>query len=158
VYTIGHSNHPIDVFLDLLARHRVQGLADVRSVPHSRFARQYNRRSLERALDEAGIRYLYLGAELGGRPEEAELRDELGHVRYDLVAAAPRFSEGLARLGQAATAARVAVMCSEEDPTRCHRRLLLAPALVARGVEVRHIRKDGSVVVDGQLDPGPTLF
>ncbi len=158
MYTIGHSNHPIDLLLDLLGRHEVDVLADVRSVPHSRFAPQYNCRALERALEAAGIRYLYLGAELGGRPEEPELRDESGRVRYDLVAATPRFAAGMAHLMDVADEAQVAVMCSEEDPARCHRRLLVTPALTARGAQVRHIRKDGRVTVDADLDPAPTLF
>ena len=158
MYTIGHSNHPTDLLLDLLGRQAVDVLADVRSLPHSRFAPQYNRRALERSLAAAGIRYLYLGAELGGRPKEPELRDESGRVQYDLVAATPRFEAGMACLMDAAADARVAVMCSEEDPVRCHRRLLLAPALTARGAHVRHIRKNGNVSLDADLDAAPTLF
>jgi uncharacterized protein (DUF488 family) len=91
-----------------------------------------------------GSSYVFLGAELGGRPPEPELYDAGGHVRYAELATRPRFLEGIARLEEGAQRHRVAMLCSEEDPARCHRRLLVVPALIADGVAVVHIRGDGT--------------
>ena len=67
VFTIGHSNHAAGVFLELLFRHEIEEVVDVRSSPHSRYNPQFNRKTLQAALSEAGIGYVFMGAELGGR-------------------------------------------------------------------------------------------
>src|ERR1700761_40639 len=160
VWTIGHSTHPVDTLVELLGGHGIEALADVRSAPYSRHNPQFRKGKLRGSVEQAGLRYVWLGAELGGRPPEPEFYDAKGHARYDLVAETERFQTGLERLLAEADAYRVAIMCSEEDPARCHRRLLVTRALVARGVEVRHIRGDGSMVTEAELsdaaaaDPG----
>ena len=98
---------------------------------------------------------MFLGAELGGRPPEPELYDTKGHARYDLMMRTERFGAGLDRLLTGAASYRVAIMCSEEDPARCHRRLLVTRALVERGLEVRHIRGNGQVMAESELAGGP---
>jgi len=153
VWTIGHSTHPVDALLELLRGHGIEALADVRSAPYSRHNPQFRRENLRASVEQAGLRYVFLGAELGGRPPEPEFHDASGHVRYDLVRQTKRFRGGLDRLLTGAASYRVAIMCSEEDPARCHRRRLITPALVAAGVEVRHIRGDGRVVAEGDLEP-----
>jgi uncharacterized protein (DUF488 family) len=153
VWTVGHSNQLADQLIALLRGERIDVLADVRSQPYSRYNPQFRRENLKTALEQAGLGYVFLGAELGGRPPEPEFRDGQGHVRYDLVRASDRFRGGLERLLTGAASYRVAIMCSEEDPARCHRRRLITPALVAAGVEVRHIRGDGRVVAEGDLEP-----
>lgn len=145
VYTVGHSNHPVDAFVGLLRSHGIEALVDVRTHPYSRFATQFNREPLKGALIEAGIRYLYLGGELGGRPTGSEYHDAEGRVLYDRLAVSPAFLDGIRRVEVGMTQFRLALMCSEEDPNVCHRRLLIARVLVERGVEVAHIRGDGRV-------------
>jgi|SRR5579875_1152181 len=151
IWTVGHSTHPLPVLAGLLRRHRIEVLADVRSQPFSRRNPQFNRDSFASYLEGAGIRHVWLGAGLGGRPPEAEFYDGQGHVLYDAVASTERFLSGLERLMDGAERYRVAVMCAEENPARCHRRLLVARALVERGVTVRHIRGDGSVIGEEDL-------
>ncbi len=73
LFTIGHSNHPTAHFLALLARHRVEVVADVRSRPYSRFVPQYRKEALAGILADADIGYLFLGAELGGKPPRGEV-------------------------------------------------------------------------------------
>src|SRR5690349_2668432 len=145
LFSIGHSNHPIETFLDLLATHQIEVLVDVRSAPYSRYVPHFNPANLKEHLKAAGFQYLYMGKELGGRPEGAEFYDADEHVRYDRVADAPFFLTGLERLTTGAGRYRVAIMCSEEDPTHCHRRLLITRVLAGRGVTVTHIRGDGGV-------------
>ncbi len=72
IYTIGHSNHPAERFIELLRQHEIGALADVRSMPFSRFNPQFNRERLAASLREAGIQYTFLGQELGARPKEGE--------------------------------------------------------------------------------------
>ena len=130
--------------MELLRGHAVESVADVRSTPFSRFNPQFNRQSLERDLQAAGIRYLFLGEALGGRPEGDRFYDQEGHVLYGRMAESPRFESGLGRLVGRAERSRVAVMCSEENPSGCHRFLLVTRVLHDRGIEVAHIRGDGS--------------
>jgi uncharacterized protein (DUF488 family) len=150
VLTIGHSNHAAERFLSLLVSHAVDVVADVRSHPRSRHSPQFNRAALERALDAAGIGYVFLGRELGGRPPEAEYYDAAGHVLYDHLAASARFRSGIDRLLEGIDGHRVAILCAEEDPAKCHRQLLIGRALAGRGVEVTHIRGDGRLQTAGQ--------
>ncbi len=131
VYSIGHSRHPLERFLELLRLHGIDVVVDVRSAPYSRHAPHMSGRNLRGSLAAVGIRYLYLGGELGGRPEEDELYDPEGHVLYGRVASTRFFAAGLERLLDEAGRARVAIMCAEEDPAGCHRRLLVGRALAA---------------------------
>lgn len=151
LYSIGHSNHPLDAFLDLLRSHGIEVLLDVRSAPYSRYVPHFNPANLKTALKEAGFQYIYMGKELGGRPEGAEFYDAEGHVRYDRLAASPLFLAGLDRLITGAARYRVAMMCSEENPTDCHRRLLITRVLAGRGIPVQHIRGDGRIESEAAL-------
>lgn len=118
-------------------------LVDARSQPFSRFSPQFSRKALEPAVTEASIRYLFMGDLLGGRPEARECYGADGKVDYDRVEAQDFYQRGIERLLDGIARFRVCVLCAEEDPTRCHRRLLISRTLVRRGVEVRHIRGTG---------------
>ncbi len=151
VWTVGHSNHAIETFLDLLAQHQIAVVVDVRSSPYSRYADHFNREALPHPLAARSIRYLFLGDLIGGRAEGDEFYDEQGYVLYGKVAESPRFGDGIARLSDGITRYRVALMCGEEDPTECHRRLLIGRVLRSRGVEVVHIRGDGRLQTEDEL-------
>ena len=132
VLTIGHSNHTTEHFLDLLKSRGVQVVVDTRSQPYSKYSTQFDQKDLKESLTVAGIRYLFLGAELGGRPEGEEFYDEAGHVLYDRVAESSRFQEGLSRLERGIREYQVAMLCAEENPAACHRRLLIGRVLLER--------------------------
>ena len=153
LYTIGHSNHSEEKFLDLVKQHGVEVLVDVRSQPASRYNPQFNEIILKRALEAAGIRYLFMGDQLGGRPEGDEFLDDEGHALYHLMAESPVFLAGIERLERGADEHRVAIMCSEEDPAVCHRHLLVTRVLSGRGVDVLHIRADGRLETEDQIAP-----
>lgn len=143
VFTIGHSNLPLEEFLSRLARHGIEVVVDVRSRPFARFATHFDAGPLKAAIEAAGARYLFLGRELGGRPDGDDYYDAAGHVRYDRVAVAPLFLAGIERLERGIARYRVALLCSEGDPAGCHRHLLIGRVLEGRGVAVRHIGADG---------------
>src|SRR5215212_4466184 len=151
IFTIGHSNHPLDTFLDLLRLHQIEVLVDVRSQPRSRYVPHFNPENIKGSLKEHGFQYIYMGKELGGRPEGAEFYDEAGHVRYDRVAQASLFLAGLERLIAGGGRYRVAMMCSEEDPTHCHRRLLIGRVLRTRDVPFLHIRGTGALQTEDEV-------
>jgi uncharacterized protein (DUF488 family) len=154
VYSIGHSNHALEEFLALLGRHAIEVLVDVRSQPYSRFAPHFNQEELRRAVEASGVRYLFLGRELGGRPPAAAFYDAEGYVLYDRVAQAPFFKQGIDQVVKLSAGQRAALLCSEEDPTVCHRFLLVGRVLNGLGVEVQHIRGDGRVQSDAELAAG----
>jgi uncharacterized protein (DUF488 family) len=155
VFTIGHSNHDEATFLELLKQHRIDVVADVRSQPYSKYTTQFNTDQLQAALAGAGMRYVFLGQQLGGRPEEPEFYDAAGHVLYDRLAQSPRFLEGVERLERGLRQYRVALLCSEEDPAECHRNLLVSRVLATRGVTAWHIRGDGRLQSQAEVDhPG----
>jgi uncharacterized protein (DUF488 family) len=153
IYTIGHSNQPMEQFLARLDRHGIQVLADVRSQPYSRYVPHFNRQALEKMVKRQGISYLFLGEELGGRPNGDQFYDEDRKVRYNRVAKAPFFRRGIERLIDEAGEARVAILCSEEDPTQCHRRHLVGRVLAREGVKVWHLRGDDTVEGPDACEP-----
>src|SRR5205085_6180126 len=126
-------------------------VADTRSQPYSKYSPQYDVTELKRALVENGFRYIYLGRELGGRPDGKEFYDADGHVLYARVAESPAFLEGIARLESGMRDFRVALLCSEENPAGCHRRLLIGRVLEKRGVVVDHILGDGRLQSEEEL-------
>lgn len=144
VFTIGHSNHPVEKFLDLLKRHNIEAVADVRSAPYSRRNPQYNRKNLQDVLAEAGIRYVFLGKELGARSEDPDCYVN-GKVRYERLAATDLFKSGIDRLIEGQKTFRLAMMCAEKEPLNCHRTILVARELEKRGLGVMHILADGSL-------------
>ena len=149
VLTIGHSNHALEKFIELLRRHRVNALADVRSAPYSRFNPQFNREPLAASLKAEGIAYVYLGRELGGRPGDRACYDDEGRILYHRVAATEPFHRGLERVVDGAVRFRIALMCAEKEPLHCHRTLLVAHELDKRGVGVAHIHADGRLESHG---------
>jgi len=148
LYTIGHSDHTLEAFIEILRSAGIAALADVRSRPYSRWAPQANRETLARALEKAGISYVFLGDALGGRPEDPALYspgDTEGRPDYARVAATSTFQAGLDRLIALARTGVVVVMCSEGDYHHCHRAALITPELLARGVRVIHILPTGEM-------------
>lgn len=154
IYTIGHSNHPEEVFLKLLQTHGIEVVADVRSRPYSRFVPHFNRNALTHLLQEAGIGYLFLGRELGGKPQDLG-KSLASEAVWQYLRARPQFQEGLARLLEVGRASRVCVLCAEADPVRCHRGQLLAPELAAQGAKVVHILPDGALAPHKEFPPSP---
>jgi len=149
LFTVGHSNHECEKFLDLLSRHGITAVADVRSQPYSQYTPQFNRETLESALGRRRIKYVFMGKELGARREERECY-VAGKARYDLIKGLPAFLQGLERLRRGMKTQRIALMCSEKDPLTCHRTILICRQL--RGgeadgakIEIQHILEDGAL-------------
>jgi uncharacterized protein (DUF488 family) len=149
LYTVGHSNLDIETFLGLLKANGIQRLVDVRTSPNSRFYPHFRRKALEEHLRDAGIEYVYAGEALGGRPRNPECYDESGQLDYQRVEQQDWYRAGIDRLVAYSARSATVMMCSEEDPDRCHRRFLIARTLLGESrAEIVHIRRDGRLEVD----------
>lgn len=151
LFTIGHSNHSFERFLELLRGSGVEVLVDVRSQPYSKYTPYFDSDQLAKTLPPAGMKYLSFGEELGGQPDNPGFYDAGGHVVYARMAFSPDFLAGIERLAKGACKFRVALPCGEEDPTNCHRRLLVARVMGERGFEIAHIREHGRLQPEHEL-------
>jgi uncharacterized protein (DUF488 family) len=142
VFTVGHSNHPIDRFIGLLKQNAVTAIADVRSQPFSRRNPQFNKERLASVLKSEGIAYVFLGRELGARSDDPACYEH-GQVQYARLAQTELFVGGIERVLQGEKNYRLALMCAEKEPLDCHRTLLVARALERRGVTIEHILASG---------------
>lgn len=147
IYTIGHAGHPFREFIRLLHLFRITRVVDVRTQPVSRFTDWARRESLSVLLERMDVEYHYQGDRLGGQPDGEEFYDDRGYVLYGRIAETPDFQEGLQKLLKLGQEGRTAIMCAEEDPTDCHRRLLVGRALEEQhGVGMQHIREGGRLM------------
>ena len=144
LFTIGHSNHTLERFLELLSQHSIDAIGDVRSSPYSRYCPHFNQASLRSALAGTGIAYVFLGKELGARPDDPACFVN-GRVSYTRLAARPEFREGLNRVRLGITKYRLALMCTEKDPLDCHRMILVCRQLRSPDLMIRHILADASI-------------
>jgi uncharacterized protein (DUF488 family) len=151
LYTIGHSSHTLEHFQALLREHGIEVLVDTRSYPYSKRVPHFDREELPELAAASGSRYLYLGDVVGGRPKERAHYDGHGRVLYSKVAGSPEFLAGIGRLERGADKYRVALLCSEEDPAHCHRRLLIGRVLMERGARLLHIRGHGELQDDAAV-------
>jgi len=144
LFTIGHSNHEIEAFVSLLQRHGVTAVADVRSHPYSRFLPHFNRAALKEYLVKEGIRYVFLGQELGARPSIQECYVD-GKAVYEKIAATDEFHEGIQRVLKGLRKYQISLMCAEKDPLTCHRAVLVCQHLRHFDLKINHILKNGDL-------------
>jgi uncharacterized protein (DUF488 family) len=144
VYTIGHGDRTFGAIREVLEHHGVAMIVDVRSHPTSRHAPDFRKRHLESAAAAAGIGYRWMGAALGGRPENPQLLNAAGEPDWEAIARTPRFRTAITDIIALSAEAPVAVLCAETSPDHCHRTLLVAPALVAGGARVVHLLADST--------------
>lgn len=144
VYTVGHSTHSIEYFVDLLTKNKVDVVADVRSSPYSRFNPQFNKETLAASLREHCIKYVFLGDEFGARSLDRSCYID-GKVQYDRLAKTELFRSGVERVRLGVDRGyKMALMCAEKDPLDCHRTVLVSRNLEKEGFNVVHILSDGS--------------
>jgi uncharacterized protein (DUF488 family) len=144
IFTVGHSTHEIWKFIELLKMHDITAVCDVRSSPYSRFNPQYNRESLKDNLLKNGIKYVFLGKELGARSDDPTCYQD-GNVQYDRLAKTELFQLGLERLLKGARDYNIALVCAEKDPIECHRTILVSRELERKGHSISHILETGEI-------------
>lgn len=165
IFTIGHSNYPIEKFIALLRQHAISMVADVRSEPYSRYCSHFNKTEIEHYLMAEEIRYVYMGLELGARPKSS-LYYEGNKVNFEKLVGGKEFQQGIHWLLEQIPNERIALMCAEKDPLDCHRMIILSRSLKTHQVNISHILEDGILEEHHQaelrllrkLKIGPTLF
>jgi uncharacterized protein (DUF488 family) len=150
MFTVGHSTQSWEQFVELLARHRISAIGDVRSHPYSARFPHFNREILDHALRAAHIRYVFLGNELGARRSERECYVE-GVARYDHIAKTPAFRTGLERIRAGVGQFRLALMCAEKDPLECHRTILVCRQL-REEMTISHILSNGGLETQADVE------
>lgn len=152
VQTIGYGARDIDRFLAVLNRYGTDYLLDVRSSPYSRYKPDFSKDNLDAYLRQAGIRYVYLGDALGGRPADPTCYDAAGKVDYTAIVGRPFYQEGLERVVKGySQALRITLMCSEGKPELCHRSKLIGKSLNERGIPVVHIDENDELIAQADV-------
>lgn len=162
IYSIGHGNRLIGDFLGILKKNNAKYLIDVRSFPKSKFNPSFNKDSLESECKKHGIKYVFMGETLGGRPKAKHLYDEEGRADYTLIAKDKNYQNSINRLKIAANLEdNTFIMCSELCPSQCHRSKLIGKTLNEIGLKVTHIDRSGrslsqdeviEIITNGQSD------
>ncbi len=162
LWTIGHSNHSAEKFLNLLSHHGIACVVDVRSIPYSRRNPQFNRERMSQNLSSQNIAYVWEGEALGGKRDprvNPELFDTKGYIDWMKVRGREDFILAMERLRTQVGKEPTAVLCAEENPRNCHRLHLISAAWAASCDEnISHIRGDGRVETHTQIVPQPELF
>lgn len=145
IFSIGHGGRSLDEFLDQLRQVDVKFVIDVRSAPYSRYQPEFSREPLKRSLGQCGLKYVFMGDDLGGRPGDPDCYID-GKVDYGKCRTKDFFVRGIRRLHSAYDQGlRVCLLCSEGKPWQCHRSKLVGAALLDEGIEVLHLLPDGRV-------------
>ncbi len=153
IYTVGHSTHQLDYFLELLKEYGVTCLIDVRSVAASSYNPQYNKEPLTSFLKRNGIQYLHFAEEFGARHNDPDLLDDEGKVDFAKVRKSWAFKNGVERIWQGLDKGfTISLMCSESEPFDCHRFSMVSIALDKDGFDVKHIMKDKTLKTNADLE------
>ena len=140
IFTIGYGSRSVDEFIQVLQEHEIAYLIDVRSAPYSRYKPEFSRERLDAELKQHGIRYVFMGDTLGGRPNDEDCYDVNGKVDYAKLKIDERYLRGIKRLQGAFTQQqRVVLMCSEGKPEQCHRSKLIGASLDEQNISLIHI-------------------
>ena len=151
LYTIGHSSHSQEEFLNLLQAHGVDCVVDVRIVPASKYTPQFNKYELKSFLNSHGVTYLHFGDEFGAR--RTDCLDNEGQVNFEQAVNTKLFQQGVARLTKGLEKGyHISLMCSEADPLECHRFSLVSRYFHDHGYNVIHILKDATTATHSELE------
>jgi hypothetical protein len=152
-FTIGYGDYPIDIFVYFLAKVGIDTIIDVRSYPYSKFNLYFNRDNLENSLRKNNVDYQYLGDKIGGRYSNPNLLFPDGTVNYQKVQETEKFKEGIdSVLSIISSGKKIALMCAEKEPERCHRFVLISRVLQKKGIHVIHIRPEVSLQTNETLE------
>lgn len=157
LYTIGHSNHDLDYFLSLLKKQSIELLVDVRSAPYSKHAPHFNKQNQKNSLESNFIDYFYLGNQIGGRPSNKSYYDG-EKVLYSLFEKDKKYLDGINILIRLIKKKKTVIMCTEENPLKCHRHMLITQTLLKKGFSIYHIRGNGEIQEVEEKTVQSTLF
>ncbi len=153
LYTIGHSTAPLEGFIEKLKKYQITCIADVRSVPYSRFANEYDGVYLKNILYQYHIGYVYMGKEFGARQENEVYYNQEGKLDFNLYQQSCSFQKGVMRIERGLKKGyTIAFMCTEKDPINCHRNIMVAQYFFSRGYSIGNIMIDGSLQEQEEIE------
>lgn len=153
LYTIGHSQHKLQFFVELLRQYGITYVLDVRSTPYSKYAEQFNRNIIEKTFPDYGINYSFMGNHFGARPDDKELYSSEGYLDFKKVADNDKFNRGIDNvISGLHRGHRIALMCTEKDPIDCHRAILVSRAFESREIIANHILSNGKLQTQIELN------
>jgi uncharacterized protein (DUF488 family) len=151
-FTIGHSNHCINYFIEILKKNRINILIDVRSSPYSKYAYQFNKDNIKHYLNDEEINYLFAGNVLGGKYKDKNLLFPNGIPDYRKIMDTEKFNSGLLKVVSLIEKGNtVVIMCTEKNPLDCHRFNLISRGLEKLKVNILHIMEDGNLKTNNQI-------
>ena len=151
IYTIGYGSRSIAELIEVLHQHEIAYLIDVRSAPYSRYKPEFSKAPLANELEQHGIRYVFMGDTLGGRPDD-ETCYVNGKIDYEKVKAMEFYQHGIQRLHSAFSQQQsIALMCSEGKPEDCHRCKLIGATLITQNIPVIHIDENDKHLTQEQI-------
>ncbi len=143
IYSIGHGNKELEVFLEELTVFDIKYLLDIRSKPFSKWNPHFNQNQLKSHLKKINIHYIFVGDALGGLPEDHDCYMENGKVSYEIIKTKKFFKDGINRIVTANNKKiKIAIMCSESKPEECHRSKLIGEVLlnnIEKKISINHI-------------------
>lgn len=152
LFSIGHGNKDVSVFIKELQSFNIEYVIDIRSFPSSKWNRQFNKNNIESALRQFSIKYVYMGKQLGGLPADENCYRIDRTVDYSKMKEADFFKAGISRLKTAhEKKIKAALMCSESKPEQCHRSKLIGVQLHECGIAIEHIVGVGSSKSQNQV-------
>lgn len=153
LFTIGHSKYSMNYFIGLLNKYRIDYLLDVRSIPYSKYAEQYNKENISKELNSVNIQYSFMGKCFGARPQNIELYSDEGYLDFERVRESQDFNKGIENVILGLNRGhRIALMCTEKEPIDCHRAILVARTFEMRMIYAKHILSNGKILTQQQLD------
>lgn len=153
LFTIGHTNHSHEEFLELLQANKITYLLDVRSTPFSQFTSQFNKDVIAAFLKKNSVNYSHMGKFFGARPMDKSLYTEQGYLDFEKARASENFQKGLENVTLGLDKGfNIALMCTEKDPFDCHRAIMVARGFELKGIDVSHILPDGKIITQAELN------
>ncbi|SFC16142.1 DUF488 family protein [Clostridium uliginosum] len=153
IYTIGHSNYPVEKLIDMLKHYDINCVVDIRGTPYSKYNVQYNKETIAHTLTEAGFIYIYMAKELAANRENKVSYNEEGYSDFEKVVTEKDFLKGIERLKSGCEKGyKIALLGAMQDPIRCHRSILVGRALRKNKFNVKHILDDYSLASQENIE------
>ena len=153
IYTIGHSNYPVEKLIDMLKYYDINCVVDIRGIPYSKYNVQYNKETIGMYLKEAGFLYIYMAKEFAANRENKSSYNKEGYSDFEKVVTEKDFLNGIERLKVGCEKGfNIALLGAMQDPIRCHRSILVGRALREHKFNVNHILDDYSLASQENIE------
>lgn len=153
IYTIGHSNYPMERLIDMLRHYDINCVVDIRGTPYSKYNVQYDKEDFRETLIKLGFTYIYMGKEFAANRINKVSYNNEGYSDFEKVVKEEDFLNGIKRLKLGCEKGyKIAILGAMQDPIRCHRAILMGKPLIENGFNVKHILHDYSLGTQQELE------